>query len=183
MAMDGSTVFTLLPAAGPYPEYTDRLMLYGQFIGAWDMSSEWYERDGQTRSARGEWHFAWILGGRGVQDVIFASGAPADQAGTTLRCYDPAADLWHVTYMQPSAGEFVTLVGRASGDRIVNEGSGTDPDRRERWSFMDIQPDSFTWTGEASTDGGQTWFLEQKMKGVRKKPDQAGLLHSSRSRP
>ena len=77
-------------------------------------------------------------------------------------------DTWHVSWMHPAGGEFVNLVGRKVGDRIVHEGVGTDPRRRERWSFTEITLTSFVWLGEVSFDGGTTWFLEQEMHGTRR---------------
>ena len=165
--MEQSNVFTLLAATGPYTNYYEQLMLYGQFIGSWNIESTWHEKDGGIRKGKGEWYFNWILGGRGIQDVLFAAGASAHQFGTTLRCYDPALDVWHVTWMQPYGGEFVHLIGRKVGNRIVQEGTGSDPRRRERWSFTDITPDSFSWLGEVSFDDGKTWLLEQEMRATR----------------
>ena len=161
-------VFDLLAAPGPFPEYADKLMLYGQFVGVWDIDATWYKQAGGQRQGKGTWQFDWILGGRGIQDVLFASGAAADQFGTTLRCYDSAMDAWHITWMQPASGEFVHLIGRRDGDRIVQEGAGADPRRRERWSFTDITADMFLWLGEVSFDDGATWFLEQEMRAVRR---------------
>ena len=83
-------VFHLLAAPGPFPEYADKLMLYGQF--------------------------------------------------------------------------FVQLLGRQVGDRIVQEGVGSDHRRRVRWTFTDITSNSFLWLGEVSLDNGVTWFLEQEMR-------------------
>lgn len=161
-------VFSLLAASGPFEENADKLMLYGQFVGSWDIDATWYEPSGGSRKGKGQWHFAWILGGRGIQDVLFLSGAPRHEFGTTLRCYDVAVDAWHVSWMQPHGGEFVHLLGRKVGDRIVQEGVGSDPVRRERWSFTDITPDSFLWLGEVSFDEGVTWFLEQEMRAIRR---------------
>jgi hypothetical protein len=36
-----------------------------------------------------------------------------------------------------------------------------------RWRFTDIQPDSFTWRGETSHDGGATWAFEEQMLATR----------------
>ena len=166
--MEGTDVFDLLAATGPFAEYADKLTLYGQFVGSWDIDGTWYEREGGQRKGTGEWHFAWILGGRGIQDVLFASRACPDRFGTTVRCYDAAADAWHVVWMQPYGGEFVHLVGRQVGDQIVQEVVGSDPGRRERWSFTDIAPDTFAWLGEVSLDDGATWFLEQEMRATRR---------------
>lgn len=167
--MKQTDIFDLLPANAPFPEYADKLMLFGQFVGAWDIDAVWYSRDKGSRSGKGEWHFGWILGGRGIQDVLFSVGAPPDHFGTTLRCYDPTIDAWHVTWMQPYGGEFVHLIGRKVDDRIVLESIHPNSSTRLRWSFSEITPTSFLWRGEVSTDGGEAWFLEQEMRAARKK--------------
>lgn len=157
-----------LVADGPFADHADALMLYGQFVGSWDVVSTTFASDG-TRSIRnGEWHFFWILGGRGVQDVLFAVGSEPHMYGTTLRCYDHAAGIWRVAWMMPGAGEYANLVGRQIGARIVQEGQGPDLRRLERWSFSDITEESFTWRGEVSLDGGVTWTLEQEMLARRR---------------
>ena len=158
-----------LGANGPHPEHAGQLMLYGQFVGSWSIVSTWFSASGGRSQATGEWHFDWILGGRGIQDVLFRSGAPADTFGTTLRCYDARQDVWHVSWMQPQGGEFVHLIGRKEGDRIVQEGVGSDPRRRERWSFSEITADSFVRHGEVSRDDGRTWTLEQEMRAIRRR--------------
>lgn len=38
-----------------------------------------------------------------------------------------------------------------------------------RWRFTDIGPDSFTWQGQASHDGGRTWVLEEQMRATRRR--------------
>jgi len=38
----------------------------------------------------------------------------------------------------------------------VQEGKD-DQGNPTRWSFTEITPDSFHWTGERSLDGGATW--------------------------
>ncbi|HET7012210.1 MAG TPA: hypothetical protein VFI11_15655 [Anaerolineales bacterium] len=165
--MDRSPVFDLLRADGPFPEHAARLATFGHFVGSWDIDGIWFQADGSRRTGRGEWHFAWILGGAGIQDVLFAAGGAPHQYGSTLRCYDKAIDAWHLAWMQPASGEFVNLIGRAVGDRIVCE--SVDPPPRRRWSFTDITPDSFRWTGEVSYDEGASWFLEQEMSAIRRR--------------
>src|SRR5512140_1433402 len=103
--MGMTDAFELLRGDGPYAPDAEKLMLYGQFVGSWDIAATWFTPDGETRHVTGEWHFAWILGGRGVQDVLFASTHERHQYGTTLRCYDAEQDAWHVTWMQPYGGE------------------------------------------------------------------------------
>jgi hypothetical protein len=166
--MAQSGFFDLLAAPGPFAEYSDKLMLFGQFVGSWDLDGTWYERDGSSKKGKGQWHFVWILGGRGIQDVLFASGALPHQRGSTLRCYDVARDAWNIAWMQPASGEFVHMTGRKVGDRIVLEGVDFGKGPLRRWSFTDITPNSFRWLGEVSDDNGVTWFLEQEMQGMRR---------------
>lgn len=141
--------------------------LYGPLVGSWDIVSTWFDKDRPGRQGRGEWHFARILGGLGVQDVLFSAGAPETMRGTTLRCYDRERDLWHVCWMQPGGGEFVHLLGHGDGLGIVQEEEGGRGRERARWCFRDIGPDSFLWTGERSEDGGATWIREQEMRAQR----------------
>lgn len=92
-------VFDRLVASGPFVECADKLMVYGQFVGSWGIHATWYWKDAGRREGKGERHFNWIIGGRGVQDVLFKSRAPSYEFSAMLRCYDNAIDAWHVTWM------------------------------------------------------------------------------------
>jgi hypothetical protein len=144
----------LLAADGPDPELSEKLMLYGQFVGSWSVMSRELQANGEWVEQRGEWHFGWVLGGRGVQDVLFPLDAPHER-GTTLRAYDEREDVWRIAWMAPYWDEFAHQVGRAAGDRIVQEGDG------RCWTFFDVTADSFQWSGE--TDGR----LVQKLRAAR----------------
>jgi hypothetical protein len=167
---DPGTALRLLAAnsraEGDWPD------LYAPLIGSWAIESSFTASDGTSQQTRGEWHFERILGGMGVQDVLFAVGTKPRQYGTSLRTVDPRTGLWHVVWMQPGSGEFVSLVGRQEGDRIIHQGPPLDDPGAplQRWSFYDIDGASFTWTGESSTDGGASWALEQTMHGTRISP-------------
>jgi hypothetical protein len=157
----------LLAADGPAPELAEELMLFGRFVGAWDVEMTEYAEDGSTRVREGEWHFGWVLGGRAIQDVLFEKGAPADRRGTSLRAYDADVEVWHVTWMSPAGGEFVHLIARETPSGIFQEGRASNGSLA-RWTFSDITDDAFTWTAEASPDGGGTWRLEQRMRARRR---------------
>jgi hypothetical protein len=144
----------LLAADGPDRRLRDKLMVYGQFVGAWSVENRELGSGGEWVEQRGEWHFGWVLGGRGVQDVLFPADAP-EERGSTLRAYDEHQDVWHIAWMAPFWSEFAHQLGRAEGDRIVQEGSG------RRWTFQEITADSFRWTGE--TDGR----LVQELRAAR----------------
>src|SRR5687768_7282906 len=93
-----SPMIELLGADGPAAEHAEDLLLFGRFVGSWDVDATYFDHHGTvTGERRGEWHFGWILEGRAVQDVLFSptideqrrTGAPADEYGTTVRLYDP----------------------------------------------------------------------------------------------
>jgi hypothetical protein len=160
----------IVGARGPHPQYADKLMLFGQFVGSWNVESRQRTPDGSERTLRGEWHFFWALEGRAVQDVIISPGrAERDPRQwklgdyqTAVRFYRPADDTWDVTAISPVHDQVHRLVARKVGDRIVLE--GTTPDGKpERWSFNDITPDRCRWQGETSLDDGKTWFADEEM--------------------
>jgi hypothetical protein len=161
-----------LRAGGPPPELADELELFGRFVGAWDL--EWHGSDSAGRPivVAGELHFDWILGGRAIQDIWRVPIDPADAVrmrafhGTTIRFYDPHIGAWRSTWIDPLNGRVRRFIGRAAGDDIVLDGLDEDP--RERWSFREITPSSFLWRGESSTDGGQTWMVEDEMYARRR---------------
>lgn len=76
--------------------------------------------------------------------------------GTTLRTYNPAIDSWHIQWTEPVTQTYLNMIGRREGNDIVQLGTGLDGSRI-RWSFSQIQDDSFLWRDEASADDGKTW--------------------------
>jgi hypothetical protein len=115
-----------LLASGPHPDLSDKLQLFGQFVGDWDVDWTGYQPDnvvGQT--GKGEIHFAWALDGRAIQDVwIFPTredlrrGLPIDEWGSTLRLYDPSMDAWKISWHGPVNHVVRALTARPVGDEI-----------------------------------------------------------------
>jgi hypothetical protein len=164
----GDAALQALAAPGPYHPHADKLMLFGRLIGSWEIESTTFAEDGTVKLRRqGEWHFAWVLGGLAVQDVIFEKGTSPHEYGTTLRAYDPDGETWHVTFVAPASDEFVVLTAREGPHGIVQEGRGKQRERLLRWSFSDIAADSFVWRGEISVDEGETWWLSHEMRATR----------------
>jgi hypothetical protein len=119
--------------------------------------------DGGRHEGRGEIHFGWVLEGRAIQDVWILPGI---FYGSTLRVYDPGIDAWHILWSDPLRPYFTRQIGRARGKDIVQEGRN-DSGEAVRWSFTDIEPDSFRWLGERSTDGGASWQLQAEFRARR----------------
>jgi hypothetical protein len=152
-----------LAATAPHPDLPEKLDLYGRLLGSWDIHNRWFdESTGQWRENTLAWHFGRILDGLGVQDVLRSERG----SGTTVRVYDRREQAWRVSWYGPVRGDFATLLGRAHGDGIHQDGTGTDG-RPLRWNFSDIGPDGFRWEGYISDDGGATWRLAQEMRATR----------------
>lgn len=170
-----SALLGSLPAPGPALSDSAH-RLYSALLGDWDVTVIDHLPDGTRHTGTGEWHFAWVLEGRAIQDVWISPRrgerqsvalAPVfDRYGTTVRYFDPSIGAWRLTWVNPAQNYVATLVGRARGSDIVQEGSGDDG-RMLRWTFSGITRDAFAWRGELSSDSGRTWRTVQEMSGRR----------------
>ena len=171
-----------LLAPGPAPALAEAARVYDWLSGSWDAIVVDYDRDGTRHESRGEWHFAWVLAGRAMQDVWISppraeqemNGGAGERVryGTSLRVFDAAAGTWRVAWFNPVNGAENHLVGRRIGDAVVQEGQLADG-TRIRWSFVDVRPGSFTWRGELSTDGGRAWRVDAEFFCTRAMPGEA----------
>lgn len=170
--VDTDTMIDALRASGPHPDLADRLVLFGQFVGAWDVDIVNYGHDGVRTEIQGEWHFGWALEGRAIMDVWIAprrslrGASPGGEYGVGVRIFDPSIDAWRSTWIGPARGVVKPFIARETGGEIVLEGRFAD-DRLERWIFSDIAATHFRWRYIASTDGGATWALVQEMAAHR----------------
>lgn len=150
----------------------EKLMLFGQFVGDWQIVEARYPQpDGTELKRRGEIHFGWILNGKAVQDVFMTIDEKSGRTipvGTTVRFYDPKIDAWHSFWISPVQDVMQPFVARKVKDDIVLEGK-TKQGYPERWVFSDITPDSFRWYAEETHDSGKTWVLTEEMKVQRRR--------------
>jgi hypothetical protein len=152
---DDNALARTLHAAGPFAGLAQKLDLYGRFAGRWSMHARLQPAPGRFAEADGDIVFGWVLDGRMVQDVW---SLPGWFYGTTLRIYDPSIDAWHILWNEPVRQYYTHMIGRPSGHGIVQ--LGKDKEGRDiRWSFGEITPEAFRWTGEVKNDDG-SWFLQ-----------------------
>ncbi len=160
--------FTTLATQGRSPEIPESADVYGWLVGSWELDARHYGVDVSARHLQGEVHFAWVLEGRAVQDVwimprLSERNAEMDKAanmyGTTLRVWDASLQAWRVTWINGVTGSRDELVGRWIGKDIVQVGTHANG-TPIRWTFTEITPNSFRWTGEALQPDGKTWKLE-----------------------
>ncbi|WP_344096583.1 hypothetical protein [Microbacterium deminutum] len=153
-----------LVAAAPAPDAAAELALFGRLVGSWRVENELFsEASGEWSRAELMWTFAWIIAGRGIQDVLVDSSGTA--IGTTVRTWDVRAG-WRVVWFCPRAAEHVSLSASADGDDIRLDGIQADG-RLVGWVFSAVAEDSFAWDGWCSNDGGATWWHEQHMDARR----------------
>jgi hypothetical protein len=169
MTTSSNQLISILHADGPAAERTEKLQLYGRFIGDWETKILAHAPDGTQHEGFGEIHFGWILEGRAIQDVWMIPRqaerptAPSfpiagNWFGTTIRVYDPTIDAWRIYWIDPARSSFCQQIGRPCGQDIVQEGK-TEQGALSRWSFTKITPNSFHWLGEQSTGGNDSWRL------------------------
>lgn len=156
-----------LGADEPDPELKDKLMLFGQFIGDWEIvEARYMQRDGSWTEMRGEVHFGWILGGSAIQDVWMGHKLGVEKIGmfgTTIRFYDPKIDAWRSTWLSPFKGLVQLFIGRKVGDKIILE-LQNPAEYPEHWVFSEIGSESFRWHAEETHDNGKTWLLTEEMQ-------------------
>jgi hypothetical protein len=162
---------SILMARRAHPDYADKLRLFGQFVGAWDVDIYNYPPEGPASQVAGEWHFGWVLEGRAIEDVWVAPKrslrgrsareprAPGEY-GATLRFYDPQIEAWRSTWHGPVRGVVLNFIGRPVGGEIVLEGV-FKPGMSTRWIFSNITERAFRWRAVESSDD---WRTERKLQ-------------------
>ncbi len=166
--MNTTSMIEVLQANGPDPAYAEELMLFGQFVGAWDIDLTNIESDGTRLESKAEWHFGWALEGRAILDVWTAprrslrNGEEPYEYGATLRFYDPNIAAWRSTWIGPVRHLVLPFIARQVEDEVILEGS-FEPGIKTRWIFSDITPTSFHWRYIESNDDGATWRTIEEM--------------------
>jgi hypothetical protein len=150
-----------LVADAPHPDIPAAQRIFAPFIGSWELEVTWYENGKLVRTEPGEWHFSWVLEGRGIQDVwIVPSRGKTGryEYGTSIRFYDADAGAWRSTWIGPVHKVVCTFLARRVGGEVVLETDNSDP--RLRWVFSDITADAFIWRNwrEEKKD----WVLQQQ---------------------
>jgi hypothetical protein len=158
----------LQSATSSLPEHAQ---IFAPFIGSWNLVVNWYDDVGNVvRTEEGEWHFSWVLEGRGIQDVWIvppraqrASGSLYEY-GTSIRFYDPALDAWQSTWIGPMHRVVRTFTARKLGAMVILE---TTPDiiPAMRWSFSDITANAFSWKNEVQV--ANSWRTQQSFEAKR----------------
>ena len=147
-----------LVSDGRSPELPEEHDWFGKLVGSWRL--DYLDRN-LSSSVEGEWIFARVLEGMGIQDVIILPARdvrtetphPLAEYGTSLRVYNPGTHAWDVAYAY--AGKIFRLEARREGDMVVLTNLG---DRRHKWVFASIEDDRFHWKNVNVRDDG-SWHV------------------------
>ncbi len=153
-----------------HPSIPETRDIFKPFLGSWALIVRWFDDRGDlARQEDGEWHFARVLEGRGIQDVWIVPprgqrGTDDYEYGTSLRFHDPSVNAWRSTWIGPMRGAVVTFLARKVDDRVVLE---TTPDMpvAHRWTFQPITADEFRWSNEERDETG--WRTVQTFEATR----------------
>ena len=166
-----------LVASTPHPSTYEKLKPYELLIGDWDFDWVGHNPDGTTWTVPGEWHFAWILEGRAIQDnwicpciPLRETGKyPEGQYGTTIRFYENTEDCVKVLWMGAVNARINLFRVTFTENRIIQlEIPAGENQGQEKWIFKDLTDDSFTWEAYHSEDHGEAWRLTQEVIARRK---------------
>ncbi|MDL5514883.1 putative glycolipid-binding domain-containing protein [Arenibacter sp. M-2] len=150
--------------------------IYNWLIGSWNVDAIDYLDNKEVITSEGEWHFAYVLEGRVVQDVWIAPKRslrtpnlkqPRNRYGSTIRYFDTESKKWCIHWFNPVSSIISKLYGWKENGKIVHEGNDENGNIL-RWTFQDITDKSFHWKGEFSTDNGKTFTLQAEFFGTRK---------------
>ena len=166
----GNPEIRQLNAGGPFSPLKNKLMLFGQFVGDWDIvEARSLQEDGSWLISKGEYHSGWILGGTAIQDVWKSNvDGIVDTGGTTIHVYDPDTDSWNSIWISPNQGTIRSFIGRKKGKEIELESRETSR-RLMRWIFYDMNGDSFRCRSESTNDAWKSWIVTEEMLVKRQK--------------
>lgn len=162
---------TALAATAANPSLGDQAKVLSRLVGTWDVVYTDFMKDGTTLHRTGEFMVGWIMDGRALQDlwIVDPWGKHKDrEVYTDVDYFDAKSRTWHAVFVDPQDGSVARFTARDLGnDHLVLESKEID-NGDTRWSFNDIQPDSFTWRDEGSSDGGKTWKLRSEYHMTRR---------------
>jgi hypothetical protein len=159
-----------LVSDGPHASLEGVDRLFEPFIGSWDLRVTWHEDDVIVRTMDGEWHFAWVLEGRAIQDIWIVPRRDQRRSNETLYEYGMSIRFpdfhggWSSTWIGPMRQLVHTFTASRVGDDVVLI-THLDDGRRMRWAFTEITADSFLWSNATEADG--TWIVTQRFEARR----------------
>jgi hypothetical protein len=118
------------------------------WIGDWDLT--WQD------TLHGTNHIEKLFGNCTVHENFNGSG---NYLGQSWSVYKPSTNQWQQTWVDNQGG-YIALTGSWDGKQMVlNTGETQTPKGKQsfRMVYYNIQPNSFDWRWESTSDEGKTW--------------------------
>ena len=147
------------PFGRPNPAAPQELQQFAFMIGRNDCEEDKLNNaTGEWESSRRSWDAYYYMNGFAIRD---SARSGANHNGN-IRIYDPAAQLWRVTFFSTPGFSSGVWSGGMEGDRLLlsvpQKAPGTDIDGISRLTFSNISPRGFVWTGEWVSADGEVVF-------------------------
>lgn len=140
--------FDALISDGKNANLPEEYDFFSELIGSWRI--EYFDKKTDV-ALKGEWHFARVLDGMAIQDVIVI---PDYEQGITLRVFNPNKKAWDVSYS--FVGRVIRLVANKQDGKIVLD--NIDNENR-KWVFAEIEDNYFRWLDVSRNHGGE-WQVD-----------------------
>ena len=131
---------------------------FDYLLGDWEFTSVSREYG----KGRGYWSAVRLAEGAQILDEYRVVGDAGETyyVTSTLRAYNAVADRWELVSVESTNGLHDLGTARKVGAEMhIEQKFGVMSKTPSLWRirYYDIKPDSFSWTGDRSTDGGKTW--------------------------
>jgi len=130
---------------------------FAPFVGDW--SFEYTDGAGGGRKVEGEWFFRRVLEGKGIQDIFICPSRssraenpqPDGEYGISLRIFNEAERCYDMLYtcVKYSRNLKFKLENGVLTGTLINDPS-------EKWRFIEISENRFTWQNTSITADGKT---------------------------
>lgn len=144
----------------PAPDLPEEAHQFDFLVGIWDSQNALTFPNGQTAQWPATTTGGYVLNGHAIMEYNWFDLDPnlPDAATTMVRIYNQAMRRWETLYTANRGNGLLYFGGRQEGDQIVLHNFVTNRTGAfSRYVFHNIQPDSYDWYGEFSTDRGATF--------------------------
>ncbi len=130
---------------------------FDYLLGDWEFTSEHHDYG----KFPGRWSAVRLETGQILDEYrVLRDNAETIYVTSTIRAYNAVADRWELIGMDSANGlqDFGTAQ-RVNAEMHLEQRFGVAAGQpiTLRIRYYNIQPDSFSWSADRSTDGGQTW--------------------------